>query len=238
MKRFWHTARAAAIPGGFTVLLDERPVKLPSGARLTVAGPALAEAIAAEWQQAGGAREGEMRAEDVPLTRLLGTAQERIAPDPAPTVDGLAKYGETDLLCYRAEDHRLATLQAEAWQPLLDWAALTHDAPLRVTSGLMPIAQPPAALAALHRAVGAHAPEELAALAIAVPALGSLVLGLALSAGRLTAQQAYALAVLDDTFQEEFWGVDPETARRRARVAGEIALAERFLALHRAESRA
>ena len=44
-----------------------------------------------------------MSFKDTPLTRLAGTALERIAPDPAPTVDAIARYGETDLLCYRAE---------------------------------------------------------------------------------------------------------------------------------------
>ena len=43
---------------------------------------------------------------DVPLTRLAGTAQERIAPDPEPVVLDIARYGETDLLCYRAEARR------------------------------------------------------------------------------------------------------------------------------------
>ena len=56
---------------------------------------------------------------DTPLTRLAGTAQQRIAPDPAPTIDAIARYAESDLLCYRAEtpeelvappDARMATL--------------------------------------------------------------------------------------------------------------------------------
>ena len=63
----------------------------------------LALAIAEEWQLAGGEKGGTLQAEDVPLTRIAGTAQERVAPDPGPTVDALARYAESDLLCYRAE---------------------------------------------------------------------------------------------------------------------------------------
>lgn len=232
MKRFWDRATVDRTPEGYGVLLDGRPVRLPSGVPLMVGSETLATAVAAEWNAAGGgAKGGGMSMDDVPLTRLAGTAQERIAPDPAPVADGLARYAETDLLCYFAEDRRLAALQAEAWQPLLDWAARRHDALLRVTAGLMPVAQNPDALAALRRAVSALAPLQLAALGVLVPVFGSLVLGLAVVEGRLDAAEALRLATLDETFQERAWGEDAEAAARRARVAAEVRQAARLLAL-------
>ena len=97
----------------------------------------------------------------------------------------------------------------------------------------MPVAQPPASLEALRQAVAGHGVEELAALGLAVPALGSLVLALALSAGRLDAAEAHRLAVLDETHQERRWGTDWEAEQRRARAAADLALAQRFLALVR-----
>lgn len=236
MKRFWDSATVVAEEaGGHSVRLDGRPVRLPGGTPLHLGSMAMAEAVAAEWNAVGGgAKGGTMRMEELPITRLLGTAQERIAPDPAPMIDGLTKYGETDLLCYRAEEPALAAQQAREWQPVLDWLALQHDAPLRVTEGVMPVAQAPEALAALRRAVAAHRAEELAALGMLVPALGSLALALALSAGRLGAEEAHRLSILDELFQERLWGLDEEAAQRRARIAGEVAFAERFLKLLRA----
>ena len=235
MKRFWDHAVAVTRPeGGHAVLLDGRPLRLPGGQPLATASGPLADAIAAEWQAAGERKGGEMSMEAVPLTRLLGTAQDRVAPDPAAMVAGLAKYAETDLLCYRAEDPDLAAMQAREWQPLLDWAAQAHGAVLAVTEGLMPVPQPAESLAALRAAIAAHRAEELAALGLAVPALGSLVLGLAVSAGRLAATEAHRLAILDETFQEIRWGEDPARSDLRARVAEDLALVERFLALVRA----
>ena len=232
MKRFWEAALAVPrLEGGYGVVLDGRPLRVPGGSILTTESRPLAEAIAEEWHKAGGAKGGEMRQEDVPLTRILGAVQERIAPDPKPMVDGIARYGETDLLCYRAEDHRLAARQAEAWNPLLEWAALALDAPLNITQGLMPVPQSPESLAALEAAVARHDASGLAALGVAVPALGSLVLGLALSLGRLDADEAHRLAILDEMYQEEFWGGDAEAAARRADRLNEVKLAERFLAL-------
>ncbi len=232
MKRFWEAALAVPrLEGGYGVVLDGRPLRLPGGNILTTECRPLAEAIADEWHKAGGAKGGEMGQEDVPLTRLLGAAQERIAPDPRPIVEGIARYGETDLLCYRAQDHRLAARQAEAWQPVLEWAARALHAPLSVTQGLMPVPQPQESLAALQAAVARHDAAGLAALGVAVPALGSLVLGLALSLGRLDADEAHRLAILDDLYQEEFWGSDDEAEARREDRLSEVRLAARFMAL-------
>ena len=217
---------------GYAILLDHKPMWLPGGAILRVHSAPLAQALAHEWQAAGGKKGGEMSFNDTPLTRLAGTSQERIAPDPGPTADAIARYAETDLLCYRADwPPALVHRQAQSWQPWLDWAGLTYDAPLRITTGIVHVQQDPQALNALRHAVHAFPPAILAGLGIAVPALGSLVLGLALAEGALNAASAHALATLDETFQAEQWGEDAEAARRRRSIGEEVALAARFMQL-------
>jgi chaperone required for assembly of F1-ATPase len=234
LKRFWDIVTTEPVAGGFAILLDGRPMRLPGGSALVIGPPRLAHAIAEEWQQAGRDKGGEMSFSDTPLTRLAGTAQERIATDQAPTVDAIARYGESDLLCYRADaPPELIQRQSLMWQPWLDWAALTYDAPLRVTTGIGYIKQHHDSIAALQRAVARLDIHALAALGIAVPALGSLVLGLALAEGELDAEAATALGALDELFQAELWGEDAEAAARRAAVGAEIALAARFIALTR-----
>jgi chaperone required for assembly of F1-ATPase len=64
-----------------------------------------------------------------------------------------------------------------------------------------------------------------------VPILGSLVLGLALTLGRLDADEVHRLAVLDEVFQEEFWGSDAEAEARRTDRLADLRLAQRFMAL-------
>jgi chaperone required for assembly of F1-ATPase len=236
VKRFWSEASVAPTEVGHEVHLDGKPMRLPGGPVLSVPGRRLAEAIAAEWRQAGGGNGGEMSFADTPLTRLAGTAQQRIVPDPWPTVDGIAGYGENDLLCYRADfPPELVARQESGWQPWLDWAEQRYGAPLRVASGVMHVKQHRSSVAALREAVVRLDPYELAGLGIAVPALGSLVLGLALAEGGLDPATAHALGALDELFQAELWGEDAEATARRAAVADDIALAARFIRLVRGQ---
>lgn len=235
MKRFWDTATAEREVDSFTIRLDGKPVHLPGGDVLRVVHAPLAEAIADEWQRAGGGKDGEMSFADTPLTRLAGTAQGRIAAERWPTVDAIARYGESDLLCYRAETpEALVQRQDESWQPWLDWVAERHGAKLRVTSGIVAIRQHRDSVAALRDAVAGYDVWALAALGIAVPALGSLVLGLALADRALDAATAHRLGALDELFQVEQWGEDDEAAARRRAVAEDIAIAARLIELTRA----
>jgi chaperone required for assembly of F1-ATPase len=234
VKRFWAAAAVDRTAKGHAILLDGKPMRLPSGSPLVVGPARLARAIAEEWRAAGGGKGGEMSFKDTPLTRLAGTALERIAPDPAPTIDAIARYGETDLLCYRAATPQsLVHRQHQRWQPWLDWAALAYDAPLRVTTGVAYVKQHRDSVAALRRAVAALDVDALAGLGIAVPALGSLVLGLALAAGEVDAETAFSLGALDELFQAEQWGDDYEAVDRRTSMLADIVLAARYVDLTR-----
>jgi len=230
MKRFFKVAAVGEAAGGYTVLLDGKPIRTPAKAPLVVRSKKLAAAIAAEWQAQG---EKVMPAA-LPLTRLAGTAIDLVAQRRDQIAGETAKYAATDLVCYRAEaPSELAARQHRAWQKHLDWASSRY-APLAVTAGITPVTQPSDALEAYRRAIAAYDDMTLAALHFATAALGSLVLALALIEGQIDAGEAFAAAEIDQTFQIERWGEDAEATARRATVRDDVALAARFAALHRA----
>ena len=230
MKRFWQEARCVSLDDVFLIELDSKRVRLPGGEELRIRGAPLAEAVAAEWRQAGD----EFTMESLPLTRLASTAQQRIAPDPEPTAIVLARYAESDLLCYRAlAPPELVERQSMSWQPWLDRAAARYGAGLRVTTGVRHVAQDSAALAIFAGVVAACDPATIAGLGVLVPALGSLVLGLAVVEGALPPREAFRLSVLDELFQAEGWGEDSQASARRAEIAEDIAAAARFVELAR-----
>ena len=230
VKRLYEAASVRRAAGGFVVILDGRPALTPVGAPLALPARALAEAVAAEW----AARDDEIRPPTMPLTALANSAIDGVVPDRPGAVEHAVKYAATDLLCYRAGNPpELAARQHGEWQPLLDWAEETHGAALAVTAGIAPIDQPAAALEALRAAVEVLDDMELAALASLAAACGSLILALALAAGRIGAGEAYALSQLDETYQIEKWGTDAEAVARRDRLCADIAAAAAFLELSR-----
>jgi len=60
---------------------------------------------------------------------------------------------------------------------------------------------------------------------------GSAFLALAVAKGRLTAEEAWNAAHLDEDWQIARWGVDVEAAERRAHRHAEMLAASRFLQL-------
>lgn len=228
MRRVYKNVSVAGGAGAYEVRLDDRPLRTPARRPLHLPTAGLARAIAEEWDAQG---ETVVPAR-MPMMQLAATAIDRVLPDPAAMADAAARYAESDLLCYRADaPAELVHRQHGAWQPLLDWMALDHDAVLKVVHGIMPVAQPPAALAAVRAAVGRLDPWRLTALSVAGSAAGSLVLGLALVTGRIDAEAAWSLSQLDETFQIEQWGEDAEAAERRAALREEFRSVERFLSL-------
>ena len=85
--------------------------------------------------------------------------------------------------------------------------------------------------AALRRAVAARGDLELTALAAAVPACGSLVLGLALIEGVVGPDEAFEAAQIEQSYQIERWGTDPELTETRRRLRADLGDAATFLAL-------
>ena len=217
MRRFWTVVTVEPANGGWGIALDGRCVRTPARAELVVPGEALAEAIADEWRACG--ETVDPRA--MPLTGLANAALDRVAPAAEKFAADLARYGDSDLLCYRA-DHppSLVAAQAAAWDPLLDWARRFYDVDFEVTAGILHRPQPTATVRRLAAAVATYDPLRLAALSPLVTIGGSLVAALALVEGAASLDTFWAATSLDEQYQLDHWGRDAEaeallTGRRR-----------------------
>ena len=230
MKRFYAAVAVEAFDDGFGILLDGRQVRTPGRAPVRVASEALSEALRDEWA-AQGDRVDPL---SMPLTQLANTAIDLTPERRRETVAELVRYGETDLLCYRADrPQNLVERQEASWQPLLDWLRRRHGIALAAVSGVLPQLQDPHAIARLEHVVGGCGDFELTALHLGVTSAGSVAIGLATIAGDITAEEAADAAFLDDRYQIEHWGADAEAEARLALGRADIALAWRFAALLR-----
>jgi len=207
LKRLWKSAQATETDDGFRIELDGRQVRTPARAELLVPGQALAEAIAAEWNSV--AEKVDPRA--MPLTGLANAAIDRVAPAKAAFAAGLARYGENDLACYRAEGPRpLVERQSESWDALLGWARRRYDVDFAVTCGVLHVPQPAGTIDRLSHAVHSLDPFRLAGLSPLVTIGGSLVAALAVLERAVPPEEAWSAVTIDDAWQREQWGADSE----------------------------
>lgn len=222
MKRFWEDVSVA----NGEVALDGRPVRTPGRVALRLPTPTLAEAVAGEWRAVG--ERVDPRA--MPLTSLANAAIDRIVPAPQSYAESLARYGESDLLCYRADSPpELVARQAAAWDPPLAWAMRRYDVHFEVAAGIIHVPQPPATLARLRDAVAALDAWTITGLTPLVTVTGSLVLGLALVEGAMDADAVWHAARIDDDWQVERWGEDDLATRTMLAHRAEFDAAVRFL---------
>ncbi|RYD50196.1 MAG: ATPase [Sphingomonadales bacterium] len=224
MKRFW--TQVTIEDNG--IALDGKPVRTPGRVPLALPTPALADAVAEEWR----AVTGDVDPRAMPLTGLANAAIDRIAPDPAAFAAGLARYGESDLLYYRAElPPPLVERQAAAWDPLLEWARSRYDVHFETATGVMHRAQPPATVSRLADAVGALDAFHLAGLSPVVTVSGSLVAALALVEGAASAETIWQAAQIDEAWQAEMWGEDELATQARDAHRADFMAGARFLSL-------
>ncbi|MBI1182573.1 MAG: ATPase [Alphaproteobacteria bacterium] len=230
MKRFYKQVAVVPADDGFAVHLDGRPIRTPAKAPLLLPTPQLAERVAAEWDGQGE----KVRPQDMPMTGLANAAIDLMASRRADVVGDVAAYAGTDLLCYRADSPvELRARQDEGWQPVLDWAADRLGLRFVVTEGIVPVAQEPGLVEAARLHLDTYDDFAMVGVNRLTHGTGSIVLALAVVEGLLTAEEAIALSLVDELWQEALWGVDEEAAERRAMLRQDLLDAAEFLRLAR-----
>jgi chaperone required for assembly of F1-ATPase len=210
-RRFYEAATVREGEGGFGVVLDTKPVRTPARRLLAAPKRRIAEAIAAEWSAQGNVIDPAAML----LTRLANAIIDGVAGAPQPVAEEIAKYIASDLVFYRAAaPEGLVARQAQAWDPVLAWAREILGARFICAEGVVHVAQPEPALAAARAAIP-HEPWALGALNSITGLTGSALIALALAAGRLSVEEAWAAAHVDEDWNMQQWGEDTQTLQRR-----------------------
>ena len=209
--RFYKEASAGEGADGFAVLLDGRPVRTPARRPLAAPTRGLAEALAAEWR----AQQDNVDPATMPLTRLANSIIDGVATQPEPVRAEVEKYLGTDLLFYRADGPEgLLAAQAKHWDPLIEWARDTHGARFVMVQGVTYEKQPAEAIAAMTRIIPSE-PWALGAVNVVTTLTGSALIALALAERRITPDEAWTVAHVDEDWSMETWGRDEMALQRR-----------------------
>ena len=212
-KRFYQHVAIKDEGNGSALLLDGKTVRTPGKAPFLLPTTALAEAIAEEWRGQGE----RIDPQTMPLTRLANSVIDGVKGNEGAVLDDILKYAGSDLLCYRAEGPKgLVALQTKHWDPILTFAKHDLGAKMRLSEGVMHVEQPPTSLDALRQRLAEFDPWGIAALHVMTGLSGSALLALAVALGRLTPEEAWAAAHVDEDWQIGQWGDDEEAKQRRA----------------------
>jgi chaperone required for assembly of F1-ATPase len=226
MKKFYKKAEAGTAPGGYVVRLDGKTIKTPLKNHQIVPSPQLAAEMAMEWDRQGD----EIKPAIMPLTQLANTMIDKgQGADRAEITEQLLDFGASDLLCYfAATPPELAMRQKKLWQPLLDWVRQEYGIHLLTVEGIQYITQPDESQEKLQVLIEGLEASDFTVLQAAASAAGSVVIGLALMAGKISAGEAHAAACVDEAFQLEKWGEDTEARTRLENIKAELSVIARF----------
>lgn len=212
-KRFYKEVSVGQDAGNFTILLDGKSVKTPAKKMLSVSSEVIAIAAAKEW----AAQEELIDPAKMPITRMTNSAIDGVVDNSDAVMEEIISFSGTDLLFYRAEaPNELVALQAEHWDPIIDWAASSFGAQYILTEGIMHKEQPSEAINAYADVLRRYSdPFALTGLHSATTLTGSALLALTIAEGCLTPQEAWAAAHVDEDWNISQWGTDDDAEKRR-----------------------
>ena len=211
-KRFYKDVAVKDEGRGASLLLGGKPVRTPGKAPLILPNRALAEAIAEEWRQ----QSERIDPATMPLTKLANSVIDGVKGREDPVIGDILSYAGSDLVCYRAEGpEALVALQAKHWEPVVALAKSDLGAPMRLAAGVMHVKQPEASLQEIRQRLKGFDAWSLGALHVMTGLTGSALLAVAVALQRLSPEEAWVAAHVDEDWQISQWGEDAEARARR-----------------------
>ena len=136
-------------------------------------------------------------------------------------------FAQTDLLFFFSEKPELKKRQQEMWQPILNWAQAELQIKIAVTDELE-VPDNRELVAALDGVFARMGDGQFCCWYAAMLNMRSVLLGLALVEGPLTADEAFLLAQAEELWQNERWGEDAKAAKLRQAQLNDLQVIEEF----------
>jgi len=206
-KRFWETVSTVCVDGAslYKVYLDKRLLNTPNKKPLILPTKEMANHVVFEWESQGD----KVDPLTMPYTRSANSSIDKVAPQTDEIRKLVTDYGDSDLICYRADKPKeLVRRQEKIWSNLVLWSASDLNAPLNIFEGVVYAPQPSQSILEFEKQVSNLNTFQLCALYDLVTISGSLVLSLAVIKNFLNLDNAWSACQVDEDWQQENWGVD------------------------------
>lgn len=213
MKRFYkQVTTAATADGGWQVQLDGRPIKTQTGSAQVVPTEALAAMLASEWERQGE----EIDPKSFIFRDMADYAIDIVAKDRASAIANVAKFSQTDTLCYRGDPtDAVYKRQEELWEPLVAACEARHAIAFTRVSGIMHNPQPPETVERLRVVLETLDDFTLSGMQTLTTLAASVIVALEALEEGADADALFAVANAEEDWQAELWGWDYEAEDRR-----------------------
>ncbi|MBQ8631821.1 MAG: hypothetical protein IJ479_08925 [Alphaproteobacteria bacterium] len=162
------------------------------------------------------------------MSDYLNKAAAEIGKSRKEVIDRLVVFSQTDMLLFWGHEKDLIERQEKVWGPILQWANNEINVEFVKTQGL-DVPENKASGEKLRDYLNSFSDKELAAFYVAALNMKSVLLAIALVKKRLSAEEAFNAAFLDELWQAESWGVEKEAEKRRSELKKELHEVEDFL---------
>lgn len=143
--------------------------------------------------------------------------------------DKLAKFSLTDVLLFLSPNEKIKKIQVEKWLPVLQWLKDKFNLETEKTESLVPPESNEKNLLTLKEMLEKMPTKKFTAFYLFALRLKSPLLALAYVENRITANEAFSLAFLEELCQNEEWGVDKEAEECREQIKKELQEIDAYL---------
>ncbi|MDG2474263.1 MAG: ATP12 family protein [Paracoccaceae bacterium] len=227
-RRTWAKTSVESHGSSFVILLDDNYLRTPKQNKVLLPTQKLADKVAQEWQE----QKDSVIPSTMPYSRLVNSAIDKVTENFDAIVLDLLSYGDTDLVCYRAESPKdLVLLQQRHWDPILFWAKIELGISLKTTQGITYQSQDPVQRQKLFRQINSYDTFSLTGFYELVTISGSLLIAFAVHRNHISPESGLDLSFLDEDWQRKRWGEDEESIKNKANKLSEFQTAFNFLNL-------
>lgn len=146
----------------------------------------------------------------------------QVRANKAEIINRLLQFARADTLLFWSSNPELSARQKEKWLPVLEWARKRFGADFETTEGLETPAKNEKETGKLKSFMEKLNDDKLTALYLAAVNMRSVNLGAALVEGKISADEAFEAAFLEELWQAEKWGKVPEAEDKRQKIKQEL----------------
>ena len=224
-KKFWRKVFLKQEKNLGVIFLDDKELKSPKDKKLNLPYY-LSQKVFKEWNEVQEVINPSL----MPFYSYSVTAVDRIMNHKNDVIETLKSILRMDTLLYRSgNDIDLSKLQEKEWQPLLKWLDVHYNCKLTVNYELKPLNQKETELLKCINLVNQLDHFSLSGFSHLVSISGSFILGLSFYCKKINSHKVYELALLEELFQSNKWGMDDFANERRENIKKEITEACEFL---------